>query len=134
MSATSIDGAKPIHPTMPSPKPYHKSKSYGTWGGQAIFKNFEFINFYEKTKLGKQQTVICLNPTASDYIQPHLFIGTKMNNVKPGAMAYLKAPNPGWANLKDCVEFPCTAPLNVLFDFKDTKYNIGSLSNYGPRF
>jgi hypothetical protein len=74
---------------MPSPKPYHKSKSYGTWGGQAIFKNFEFINFYEKTKLGKQQTVICLNPTASDYIQPHLFIRTKMNNVKPGAMAYL---------------------------------------------
>jgi hypothetical protein len=57
-----------------------------------------------------------------------------MNNVKPGAMAYIMPPKPGWANLKDCVEFPCTAPLNVLFDFKDTKYNIGSLTNYGPRF
>ena len=38
----------------------------------------------------------------------------------PGAMAYFSSPNPGWANLKDCVEFPCSAPLNVLFDFTDT--------------
>lgn len=52
MSAVSITGGKPIHPMMPSPKPYHKCKSYGTWGGTAIFKNFEFINFYEKTKEG----------------------------------------------------------------------------------
>jgi hypothetical protein len=32
MSAIAITGAKPIHPMMPSPKPYHKPKSYGVWG------------------------------------------------------------------------------------------------------
>lgn len=33
MSSIFIRGQKPLHPTMASPKPYHKSKSYGTWGG-----------------------------------------------------------------------------------------------------
>lgn len=65
---------------------------------------------------------------------PHMFIDTKMNNVKPGAMAYIKSPDPGWENLTDCVEFPCTAPLNILFDFKNTKYNVGSLTNFGTDF
>jgi len=49
----------------------------------------------------------------------------------PGAIAYIKSPNPKWATLKDCVEFPCSAPLNVLFDFQKTKYNTGTLMNYG---
>jgi hypothetical protein len=49
-------------------------------------------------------------------------------------MAYIMPPNPGWANLKDCVEFPCTAPANILFSFKGTKYNMGSNTNFGPEF
>jgi len=49
-------------------------------------------------------------------------------------MAYIESPNPGWANLKDCHEFPCTAPLNILFDFKETKYSRGSRLNHGPTF
>ena len=49
-------------------------------------------------------------------------------------MAYIMPPNPAWANLKDCVEFPCTAPANILFTFKNTKYNVGSLVNFGPEF
>jgi hypothetical protein len=52
MSAIAITGAKPIHPTMPSPKPYHKPKSYGVWGAQALYENIEFINFYERTSTG----------------------------------------------------------------------------------
>ena len=52
----------------------------------------------------------------------------------PGAMAYIKSPAPGWANLKDCVEFPCTAPLNILFDFENTRYSKGSAMNHGKQF
>jgi hypothetical protein len=120
MSAVSIQGAKPIHPMMPSPKPYHKCKSYASWSASAHFENMEFLNFYSKTETGASQSVICLNPTASDGIAPHLFVNTKFTNVMPDALAYIKAPDPKWANLKDCVEFPCTAPLNILFDFKKT--------------
>lgn len=31
-------------------------------------------------------------------------------------------PEPGWANLADCGNFPCTGPKNTLFLFTDTKY------------
>lgn len=48
------------------------------------------------------------------------FYGTKMNNIDPSAMAYIMSPPSGWANSRDCVEFPCTAPSNILFSFKDT--------------
>ena len=49
-------------------------------------------------------------------------------------MAYIVHPNPGWANKGDCVEFPCSAPNNILFDFAKTQYNLGSRINYGPKF
>ena len=39
-----------------------------------------------------------------------------------GAFAALVGPDPGWANLKDCGDFPCTAPLNVLIQFKDAQF------------
>jgi len=52
MSAVSITGGKPIHPMMPSPKPYHKCKSYASWSSVALFENMEFINFYERTSTG----------------------------------------------------------------------------------
>ena len=59
----------------------------------------------------------------SDAIHPMVFSGTQFNNVDPAAMAYIRSPPPEWANLKDCVEFPCTAPLNILFSFKETIYH-----------
>jgi hypothetical protein len=52
MSAISFLGPKPIHPTIQPLKPYHKTMSFATWAGIAIFENFEFINFHEKTKEG----------------------------------------------------------------------------------
>ena len=32
-------------------------------------------------------------------------------------MMHLMDPPRGWANPKDCVEFPCTAPENILLKF-----------------
>lgn len=43
-------------------------------------------------------------------------------DVKEGAFATLSDPNPGWANLKDCGDFPCTAPSNILFHFKSNTW------------
>jgi hypothetical protein len=63
-----------------------------------------------------------------------MFRNTTLDNVSPDAMAYIMAPNPKWANLKDCGAFPCTGPLNILFSFIDTKYNKGSVMNHGKDF
>jgi hypothetical protein len=42
------------------------------------------------------------------------FYDTKFVNVDKDTLAYLMPVNPGWAGLKSCGEFPCTAPNNVL--------------------
>jgi hypothetical protein len=41
-------------------------------------------------------------------------------NVKDGAFVTLSNPNPGWANLRDCGDFPCTGPSNILLSFQGT--------------
>ena len=122
MSSSFVRGSKPLHPTMSSPNPYHKLKSYGTWGGEAFFNRNEYIDFRARTREGGRQSILCLNPFASDYIPPHHFEGTKLINVDSGAMAFIMDPKPGWANPKDCVEFPCSAPKNILFSFQNTEW------------
>ena len=119
---------------MPPLKPYHKAMGYGMWGGEAHFSGNEYINFKAKTAEGAINTVLCLNPTASDYVPPHQFVGTKFNNVAEDAMAFIMSPPAGWANPTDCVEFPCSAPLNILFDFKDTMFSPTNPFNYGSKF
>jgi len=96
--------------------------------------NNEFINFRARTREGGTNSVLCLNPATSDAYHPHVFTGTKFNNVDPSAMAFIMSPNPGWANLKDCVEFPCTAPHNILFSFLETQYHSNQKFNYGSTF
>lgn len=44
-SISVIHGKKPIHPTMQSPKPYDKYKSYAAWGGKVEITENKFINF-----------------------------------------------------------------------------------------
>lgn len=84
--------------------------------------------------MGATQNIFCLVTSSFDFVQPQFFRNTTFNNVSPDSMAYLMAPEPKWANLKDCGAFPCTGPLNAIFSFKDTKYSRGSLLNHGKDF
>ena len=36
--------------------------------------------------------------------------------------AYLEKPPTAWANVKDCGNFPCTAPNNLIFTFAGTTF------------
>jgi len=67
--------------------------------------------------------VFTISKTAADYVPIMNFYDTKFTNVEGDAMAYIYDPPQGWANLKDCNEFPCTAPLNVLLNFKRTTFS-----------
>jgi hypothetical protein len=48
------------------------------------------------------------------------FFDTKFTDVK--IPAYIMDPSPGWANLDDCGDYPCTAPLNALLTFTGTTW------------
>ena len=56
----------------------------------------------------------------------HKFKNTKFNNVSENAVIYINDPNPSWANPTDCIEWPCTAPENVVLSFEGTQY-LGSV-------
>ena len=43
-------------------------------------------------------------------------------------MADLMSPLPGWANIEDCGNFPCTGPYNLLYSFKNSVW-IGKTMN-----
>jgi len=47
-------------------------------------------------------------------------------------LTFLADPSPGWANPEDCVEFPCTGPINVVIrieraSYRDTKRRLGAI-------
>lgn len=50
------------------------------------------------------------------------FYDSIFHDIEGDAFAYIMDPYPGWANLKDCGDFPCTAPLNTALMFKDTSF------------
>lgn len=58
----------------------------------------------------------------SDYHPMVEFYDSEFTNVDGDAFAYLMPPPAGWANIKDCGEFPCTAPLNALLTFENTQF------------
>lgn len=40
------------------------------------------------------------------------FYDTQFTDVEDSAVANLLSPDPNWANLEDCGNFPCTGPYN----------------------
>jgi len=92
MASTFSKSENGFHPDTPSPKPNHIQHGYGSWNGVTKLNNNEFINFRKRTREGGTNTVLCLNPFTSDAYHPHVFTGTKFNNVDPSAMAYIMAP------------------------------------------
>jgi len=53
---------------------------------------------------------------------PHFFNDNVFEDCDLEAFTYVPNPNPGWANPKDCGNFPCTAPHNVFFRFHNTYF------------
>ena len=64
-----------------------------------------------------------------DYSPIHEFYDTEFTEIEDGAMANLLSPLPGWANLEDCGNFPCTAPYNLIYSFKNTKWFGRAINN-----
>lgn len=110
---------------MKSALPVHKIKSYGSWGGKITLTRVSFNNFESATTAdgcGKKQRVITRNKSASDYIPLHRFEGCTFNEVSDSAVIWIEDPPQSWANPTDCIEWPCTAPENVVLLFENTQF------------
>jgi len=115
-------GVGDLHVTGKSAFPIYNHHSNPTMGGRSVNYGNKFINFNATTPYGKNNMVFGSNKYGSDYTEMQEFFETTFTNVQTDAIATLSDPTPGWANKKDCGSFPCTAPWNVLFSFKDTKW------------
>jgi hypothetical protein len=123
MNFQNVNDKKDLHPTMSSSLPIYKSHGEGNWGGTVNVENVDFVNFLGLTRCGSRHVVFESNPDSSDKIPPHSFNGCKFTDVDDIGFAFLTKPNPKWANIKDCGNFPCTAPNNLIFSFKSTTYS-----------
>ena len=125
-------GSKDLHIPKASSRPIQKVKSFGAFGGEAFIDNVVFKNFNQngKTKCAAKQHIFGRIKTASDKTPMHKFNNCKFVDVDDASVAFFKDPDPGWAIIKDCGAFPCTAPNNILLSFTGTTFD--GLTPAGP--
>ena len=115
-------GGKDLHPTSPSKFPYWKVNAHN-WAGLTHFTNNKISDFGGKTMYDMRSVVLGSVPWDSDITQPNYFYDNHFTDVAEDSFALLASPSPGWANGKDCGNFPCTAPNNVLNSFHRTVWS-----------
>jgi len=63
-----------------------------------------------------------MHPGQSDSVPIQQFYDTTFISCETDALAYFFEPPQKWAIIKDCGAFPCTAPKNTIFSFRNTKF------------
>lgn len=114
-------GGKDLHPVSPSALPFWKYTAHNFVGTTHFSKN-KISDFGGKTMYGMRSSAMGTVPWDSDITQPTYLYDTEFTDVDDESFAWLASPAPGWANVKDCGNFPCTAPYNVLNSFHRTVF------------
>jgi hypothetical protein len=83
----------------------------------------KWIDFAGLTSTGNRNSLFGINFAGSDHIPVTEFEDNEFKNIESDAFGYFFDPPTAWANVKDCGNFPCTAPWNVLLTFKGTKWS-----------
>lgn len=121
LTSQAIELGKDLYPTSASAHPIYKIKKQASYHTDIDIYNMRFHNFdSEFTLCGARQHGIKVHKYSSDYTALHRFHNTLLDNVNDNSFAFIMDPNPGWAGVTDCGEWPCTAPSNIVFNFKNT--------------
>lgn len=119
LSVSTIDGKNFPEPMLPH-LPFYKIMSYATWFTEAYYTNVTFKNWKSGIRAQcssastNKQRVFFINPFSPDHNPVHDITDVVFDNVANDAVAYLDDPNPFWANIDDCGNWPCTGPSNVV--------------------
>jgi len=117
-----IQATKKPHQSSPTQLPFWMILKDGCWTGRNSYENNKFINYSGTTQTGTSSHVFRLNPESSDYISPVRATKNEFIDVGRDALAFLQDPPTSWANLEDCVDFPCSMPKNVIFQMKESVF------------
>jgi hypothetical protein len=111
---------------MLSSLPYEKIKSYQNWFTEAFFNDITFKDWTSGNRTCNTSTkhrIFGINSDNSDHVPVQKLTNVVFTNVADDAVAYLFDPPQGWANIKDCGEFPCTAPHNAVIKMDGVTQN-----------
>ena len=123
MTSQFMNDGKDLMPTGASSLPISTSHGEGNWGGKFVGNRLHFKKFIGLSMCGEKSVIFQTNPDSSDKIPPHFFNDCTFEDVDNTGWAFLHKPPTKWANVKDCGNFPCTAPNNVIFSFAGTTFN-----------
>lgn len=113
---------KDKHILSPSGMPMHKIKGDTAWGTTVLMENNHFIGFSGKTMYDKKNYIFGSSEYQPDYTPPHIIKNSVFQDVQKGGFAWFIQPPEAWANIKDCGNFPCTAPNNILYYFTGSDF------------
>ena len=120
---------KSNHIQPESDLPPAKIKGDACWGALNFYENITFVDFKKETLYGLKNSILGYANSASDYSPTTVLTNSRFINVAKESLGYLSSPKPGWANVKDCGNFPCTAPYNALFKYVNTSWEGGSIAD-----
>ena len=123
MTFSNMNDGKPLMPTMASSLPIYESHGEGNWGGTIVIEDTIFSGFVGVQKCGQRHVIFERNPKGSDKIPPHTIKNCKFVDVNDSGFAWFEKPDLAWANIKDCGDFPCTAPNNMIFTFLSSRFS-----------
>ena len=125
---TTTEGGKVFPEADLCKLPYHKFKTNANWFTEGYYTDFIFKNWPSKTRqhcaspTSKVQNILFLNPFGSDHAPVDRFINPIFDNVHSDAIIFLADPNPHWAIIKECGNFPCTGPDNAVIKFEGASF------------
>jgi len=92
---------------------YNVSKE-AVFNAEFHYENIVFANFNSTDLCKANITALATNELSSDYTPVQIFSGVKLINVANDSIFYMADPDPQWASLLFCGEFPCTGLRNAI--------------------
>lgn len=118
---------------MMSSTPYPSVMAYGAMHGQIHYENVKFYDFKQTLESGSTTRMFTFMEHTPDFLPPTTFKNFQFIDSDQNALADLFDPPSKWAIIKDCGNFPCTAPHNTFIKFVNARWtgNTDYASNGG---
>lgn len=117
------DSGETFHPPKRSPMPFKTfNMKVGHMFGRYELNRNKLVGYTKMTKEGTQQAAIGL-VKHPDIASPSYFKDTQFIDCDQNSIDYMFTPDPKWAIIKDCGNWPCSGPLNAIHDFKRSTFS-----------
>lgn len=104
--------------------PLEKQMGDSSYAGVSEYHRVTFEGFNKKNPFcgGDDLKAIVLNKSGSDIHPLAYFYDSKFINSNDEGFGYMFTPPNSWTTVRECGSFPCTGPLNTVWNFHRTTF------------